>query len=42
MNDIKKIINYKKHPIDNPKYVILCKNEIEKNSILVLKNFLTK
>ncbi len=42
MNDIKKIINYNKHPIDNPKYVILCKNEIEKNSILVLKNFLTK
>ena len=37
MNDIKKIINYNKHPIDNPKYVILCKNEIEKNSILVLK-----
>ena len=42
MNDLGKIINYNKHPLDDPNYVNLCKKEIVENSILVLKNFLTK
>ena len=42
MHDLRKIINYNKHPLDNPNYVYLCKKEILENSILVLKNFLTK
>ena len=42
MSDLKKIINYNNHPLDDPKYVSLCKKQIVDNSILVLKNFLTK
>ena len=41
MNKISKIINLSKHPInDLIKFSTLCKNEIQKNSILVLKDFL--
>ena len=42
MSDLRKIINYNNHPLDDPKYVSLCKKQIVDNSILVLKNFLTK
>ena len=41
MNKISKIINLKKHPInDLIKFSTICKKEIQNNSILVLKNFL--
>ena len=42
MSDLRKIINYNNHPLDDPKYVSLCKKQIVDNSILVLKNFLNK
>ena len=41
MNKISKIINLKKHPINDLKnYATKCKKEIQKNSILVLRDFL--
>ena len=41
MNKISKIINLKKHPInDLKKFARKCKKEIQKNSILVLRDFL--
>jgi len=41
MNKISKIINLKKHPINDLKnFAPKCKKEIQKNSILVLRDFL--
>ena len=41
MNKISKIINLKKHPINDLKnFAHKCKKEIQKNSILVLRDFL--
>ncbi len=42
MDNLEEIINIKKHPIDNEDYVIKCRKQIQKNSILILKNFLNK
>jgi len=42
MSVLSNIINYNDHPLNDPKYIKLCKKEIINNSILVLKNFLTK
>ena len=42
MINIKEIINYNEHPLDNSTYVSLCKKKITDKSILVLNNFLTK
>ena len=42
MANINEIINYNEHPLDNSKYINLCKDEIADKSILVLNNFLTK
>ena len=41
MLDIKKIINFLEHPINNDDYVNLCKKKLHTNSLLVLSNFLT-
>ena len=41
MNDLVKIVNLKKHPINTVKYMNLCSNELKKQSILKLENFLT-
>ena len=40
MNAINSIIDYNKHPIDDPNYIQECNLLIEKNSLLVLENFL--
>ncbi len=42
MLKIEDIVNIKKHPIKNEEYIIQCNNEIQKNSILILKDFLSK
>ena len=43
MNDLKNIIDFQLHPInDLDSYLKDCKRELQKNAILVLKNFLTK
>ena len=42
MNDIYSIIDYKKHPINDIKYINECNLLIKKNSLLVLENFLLK
>ena len=42
MNDIYSIIDYKKHPINDIKYINECNSLIKKNSLLVLENFLLK
>ena len=43
MNDIDKIVNLVKYPIFNSnKFIIKCNNNLRKNSILQLNNFLTK
>ena len=41
MNNIANIINIKKHPInDLNNFALECKKEIQKKSILILKDFL--
>ena len=43
MNDLKNIIDFQLHPInDLDSYLKDCKRDLQKNVILVLKNFLTK
>jgi len=43
MNDLRDIINFQSHPIDDLNlYVKRCRSELQKNSILVLNNFLAK
>ena len=42
MNNLKELINYNQHPLDKVEYVNQCKDEIMRNSILILNNFLTK
>ena len=42
MTNLAQIINYNEHPLDNPTYILACKNEIANQSILILKNFLNK
>ena len=41
MNTIIDIVNQSKHPIDSDEYIQYCNDEIKKNSILILNNFLT-
>ena len=43
MDNEHNIIDIKRHPIDNlNEYAICCRSNLQKNSILILKNFLTK
>ena len=42
MINIKEIINYSEHPIDNTEYINFCKKKISDKSILVLNNFLNQ
>ena len=43
MHDLQDIINFKLHPIDNSNlYVKRCRDELQKNSILFLNNFLAE
>ena len=42
MINIKEIINYSEHPLDNSDYINLCKKKISDKSILVLNNFLNQ
>jgi hypothetical protein len=43
MHDLQDIIDFKLHPIDNSNlYVKRCRDELQKNSILFLNNFLAK
>ena len=42
MNNLEKIVNVNKHPINNKEYIKKCKKLIQENSILILKNFLNK
>ncbi len=42
MNNLEKIINIKKHPINDKKYIKKCNIQIQKNSILILKSFLNQ
>ena len=41
MNTIIDIVNQSKHPIDSYEYIQYCNDEIKKNSILILNDFLT-
>ena len=41
MNTIIDIVNQSKHPIDSDEYIQYCYDEIKKNSILILNDFLT-
>ena len=41
MNTIIDIVNKSKHPIDSDEYIQYCNDEIKKNSILILNDFLT-
>ncbi len=41
MNNIIDIVNQSKHPIDSDEYIQYCNDEIKKNSILILNDFLT-
>ena len=41
MNTIINIVNQSKHPIDSDEYIQYCNDEIKKNSILILNDFLT-
>ena len=41
MNTIIDIVNQSKHPIDSDEYIQYCNDEIKKNSILILNDFLT-
>ncbi len=42
MTNINSIIDFKKHPINDSKYISKCNLLIKKNSLLVLENFLSK
>ncbi len=42
MKNIDTIIDYKKHPINDFKYIQKCNSLIKQNSLLVLENFLSK
>ena len=42
MNSINHIVNQSKHPIVSDEYIQYCNDEIKKNSILILNDFLTK
>ena len=43
MHDLQDIINFKLHPIDNSNlYVKRCRDELQKNFILFLNNFLAE
>ena len=41
MSNLSKTINLETHPLNDPIYMNICKKKIHKESILVLKNFLT-
>ena len=41
MNNINTIVDFNEHPIDDVKYIYECKSLIQKNSLLVLENFLS-
>jgi len=41
MNTIIDIVNQSKHPIDSDEYLQYCNDEIKKNYILILNDFLT-
>ena len=40
MNNIKEIVNFNLHPIDDVSYINKCKKKINSESILILENFL--
>jgi len=40
MENIKEIINFSKHPINDSDYISVCKKKLHDNSLLVLNNFL--
>ena len=40
MNELEEIVNIQQHPINNEEYIKKCKKQIQKNSILILNNFL--
>ena len=42
MDSINSIVDYKKHPIGDNKYINNCNSLIKKNSLLVLEDFLSK
>tara|TARA_B100000575_G_scaffold6858_1_gene5095 strand:+ start:7309 stop:8091 length:783 start_codon:yes stop_codon:yes gene_type:complete len=42
MNELEKIVNIAKHPINNANYIKICSEKIKENSILVLDSFLNK
>ena len=42
MNQLQDIVDVERHPIDVSSYATRCKRELQKKSILVLNNFLTK
>ena len=43
MNDLQDIIDFKLHPIDDLNYYVKrCRSELQKNSILILNNFLAE
>ena len=42
MNSISSIVDYNNHPIEDIKYINNCNSLIKKNSLLVLKDFLSK
>ena len=43
MNDLQDIIDFKLHPIDDWNYYVKrCRSELQKNSILILNNFLAE
>ena len=41
MNDIRSIIDFNKHPIDDIDYINTCSSLIKNNSLLILENFLS-
>ena len=41
MNDIRSIIDFNKHPIDDFSYIKTCTSLITNNSLLLLENFLS-
>ena len=41
-NKLASILNIKSHPIDAPKYRSKCKSMLDRDGVLVLKNFLLK
>ena len=42
MNDIRSIVDFNKHPIDDINYIKTCNLLIKNNSLLILENFLSK